>query len=282
VTDGGFLLGTHTFATAGDAHRRELAASQSLAVLHRVDVVNVAVPGATNDAGVLPLLRGLTRDAPAVTGRSGPGKPIVSDVLDLLAAEARRRGAARFGFVNGDIQVTQRAIDTIHARGEEAIAVSRVDYGGSLAGPERLLLHGVDMFVFAVDFWRRARHACRPYIVGEPTWDNVYASVALSHGHAVLLNREPLIRHERHTPGRASPFAQYLHVLAAADRFYFTQWCEYVAALEPLRAGGASEEEELALQRRFRRPRVVDRALDAARGALWRARYRSLYPIGTR
>jgi hypothetical protein len=105
----------------------------------------------------------------------------------------------------------------------------------------------------------------------------VYASILLAHADAVLLHRDPLLRHERHPAGdwRASPYARYLNYLAALDRPYFTLWATWHAELGKLRARGGTEREEMELQRQVfgRRPSVLDRAVQAARVAKAKARW---------
>lgn len=222
--------------------------------------------------GPVPALPALTLDAPGVTGRSGPRKPIVSEMLDVLAAEASRRGCRRMALVNGDICVREAAVDAIGALPHPAVALSRLDVGAGL--PDAMLLRGVDMIAFDVGFWRAERRRFRAYVLGEALWDNVYAAIVVCHG-GLLINREPLIAHERHPAGGASPFAQYGHQLATRDRAYFSRWCAYVAQAEQLRARGGTVPEEYALQRAIFRPpgRGAD-VVDALRAAWWSVRHR--------
>ncbi len=237
------------------------------------DAVNLRFADEPVATGPVPPLPALKLDAPRVTGRrGGPRKPIVTEMLDVLAAEAERRGCGRMALVNGDICVSQSAVDVAAARAELAMAVSRLDVGGGM--PDAMLLRGVDMFVFDVSFWRREARRYRAYILGEALWDNVYASIVVCHG-GVLINREPLISHERHPAGGDSPFARYGHLLATRDGAYFSRWCAYVAHAELLRSNGGTIAEEYALQRRiFTPPGAVALAADAARGAWWGLRHR--------
>jgi hypothetical protein len=262
----GLLLGT-SFSGRADAAARETQARASLAALQRsgiAEFVDLPFADEAPDGAVM-----LRRDAREISGVDGARKPLVSEMLDVLAAEADRRGLTRIGIVNGDIVVLPEAVTHDVACAAPAAAFSRTDVGDGL--PDRLLLYGVDMVVFDVPFWRRERRRFRPYILGEVTWDNVYAAVIVAHG-GVLLNRERLILHQRHPSHTAnSPYGPYLQVLAARDRFYFSRWCEYVARAEQLRARGGSLEEEFALQREvFRAPTLPAAAMDAARGSWWR------------
>jgi len=192
-------------------------------------------------------------------------------MFDALAADAERRGIARVAIVNGDIIVTTDAVRRIVESPHPAVAVARTDMGGG--EPEAPLLYGVDMIAVDVAFWRRERRRFRAYPLGETVWDNVYTAIVVAHG-GTLLNRSRLILHERHTPSRAnSPFAAYVHLLAARDRSYFTLWCIYADQAAALRARGGSEVDELALQRAiFQPPGMMAGVVDVGRAAWWRLR----------
>ena len=224
-------------------------------------------------AGPLEQRRVLRLDARSVSGARGARKPIVSEMLDALAAEAARRGVPRIGLVNGDIVVTPAAVERATATPRPALAFSRTDVDPG--GPESQLLYGADMFTFDVDFWRRRRRRFRAYILGEAVWDNVYAAVIACHG-GTLVNRERLILHPHHATGFLdSPYAPYVHLLAARDRSYFSLWCAYVARAETLRAAGGTPDEEEALQREvFTAPGLAAAAGDVARAIWWRAKRR--------
>ena len=265
------LLGTSVSGRPGESARREAAAQASLAALAGVECVNLSFHDDPPGDGILPQRRALKLDAPGVTGVPGPRKPVVSEMLDALAAEAAQRNIPRIGLVNGDIVVLPAAIDRIASFDRPAVAIGRTDVGGG--APEATLLHGIDMFVCDRDFWQKDRRRFRPYLLGETIWDNVYASIAACHGGA-MLNRERVILHERHpSVTRDSPFERYLHGLATRDRSYFTLWCTYVGRAESLRARGGSAEDDQALQREvFEVPSFANDALDLGRVAWWRAK----------
>jgi hypothetical protein len=255
----------------GETAQREAAAQAALAALAGADCVNLAFHDDPPAPGILPQRRALRQDGPGLSGVPGPRKPVVSEMLDVLAAEAAARGIPRIGLVNGDIIVLPAAVDRLASFDRPAAAIARTDVGGG--APEATLLHGIDMFVFDRAFWERERRRFRPYLLGETIWDNVYASIAACHGGAIL-NRERLILHERHDSATlGSPFGRYLHGLATRDRSYFTLWCTYVAEAESLRARDGSAEEERALQREiFSAPSVAADAIDLGRAAWWRAK----------
>jgi hypothetical protein len=205
----------------------------------------------------------------------------MSDLFDRLAELAEARGHRWFAYANSDISFTQAAIDAVlEGRYADGYAFCRMDYDRDTRRDVAMVTAGIDVFALAPSWWRENRHRFRAYIAGEVTWDNVYAALVLAHGDTVLLNREPLIRHERHAPADTanSPYGAYLNYLAALDRPYFTLWAIYYDRLIELRARGASVEEELALQREvFRhRPSPLAHAVQAARVLKARAKWQRL------
>ena len=265
------LLGTSTSGRGGDTGVREAEAERSLAALGRIQAVNVQFSDWPQGRGCIEVLRVLGRDARQVCGVDGPRKPLVTDILDALAAEAPRRDCTWIGLVNGDIVVTERGIDRLLATPFPAIAVARLDTGGDV--PDAMLLYGVDMVLMERNYWLRERRRFRDYILGDPVWDNVYASIIACHG-GVVLNREPLITHVRHESPKTSPYARYVHLLATRDGPYFSRWCEYVALAETLRARGGSQSEEMLLQRRVFVPPPAWSAVGAGiRSGWWRLRH---------
>jgi hypothetical protein len=267
------LIGT-SVSDRPDAAAREGAAQESLASVTaegEAQCLNLAFHDEPARTSRIEQLRALRRDASLVSKAKGPRKPIVSEMLDVLAAEAERRGIRRIGLVNGDIVVTPAVIQRATETPRPALGISRIETGAG--EPEALLLQGMDMFTFDVDFWRRERRRFRAYVLGEPVWDNVYAALIACHG-GDLVTRERLILHERHaTRFHDSPYARYVHRLATRDSSYFSLWCAYVSHAEALRARGGTREEEQGLQREiFRAPGFTAQAFDIARAAWWRAR----------
>jgi hypothetical protein len=79
---------------------------------------------------------------------------------------------------------------------------------------------------------RANRWRFRPYILGEACWDNVYAALLMCHGNGRLVNRDAVIRHEKHgTIWGDGAFAEYNSLLASFDARYFTLWATYHARL---------------------------------------------------
>lgn len=268
------LLGTSVSGRDG-AVAREAPAQASLAALTasgRATCINLRFHDDPSSASAaIAELPSLRLDARLASGAEGPRKPIVSEMLDVLASEAGRRGIRRIGIVNGDIVVTPEAIEVVAASSHGALAIARTDQGGD--APESLLRHGIDLFTFDTAFWQRERRRFRAYVLGEPVWDNVYAAMVACHGGAIL-SRAGLILHSRHPSAFSdSPYARYVQLLAARDSSYFSLWCEYVARIESLPPAAVTQPIDLALQRDvFRAPGLADAAVDVARAAWWRAR----------
>lgn len=271
------LLGVNAFPAPGEAGARQARALESWRALTGVRLANLQwadAPFAVDGFATHPVLAGDSRTA---SGRPGPRKPLVSEAFARLAEIAAREGCAWFGYANGDIHWTQAAVDLAGARGLEAVAFSRMDVDPESGRELEMVSAGVDAFVLSVAWWRRHRHRFRPYIGGEPVWDNVYAALVLRHARAELVNREPLVRHARHPAGdwRASPFSRYVAYLAALDRLDFTRWAVYHHHLLRLRERGAGADEERRLQRAvFRRAEPLSgRLLQGARALRARAAY---------
>lgn len=272
------LLGANAYAAQDeDAVRRQAAALASWRALAGVRPINLQWPGEAFEVDGFETHALLRADARTVSRRQGPRKPVVSEVFDRLAEVAGRYGARWIGYANSDIHVTQGAVDRVVREGRDGFAFSRMDFDGETGADVEMVTAGVDLLVVSAQWWRANRDRFRAYPAGEPVWDNVYTSIFLCHGRGHLLNREPLVRHERHEAGQwqASPYARYVNLLAALDRPYFTLWARYHHELLRLRERGAPEAEEMDLQYHVFRhaPSLADRAVQAGRVLKARARW---------
>ena len=269
------LLGTHAHPAAGEAARRQAAALGALAALRGVVRVNLQWPGEPVEAEGFETRAVLRGDSVRASGRPGVRKPLVRELFDRLCDAAEDAGARCFCFTNADIHVRQALVDRVLAEPRDGWAVSRMDFDGATGRELEVVTRGLDTFVVSTAWWRRNRRGFRPYVVGERLWDNVYAARLCAGGDAVVLNRGAWTLHERHpTAWMGSPFDAYTMMLVAHDRVAFSRWARYHHALEALRARGAGEAEEMALQRAAfgRRATARERAVEAA-GVL-RARLR--------
>lgn len=255
------LIGLQLFDGDAASNRRQRLAVDALVRQRDVQTVNLqfrdGAPCVVPEIETLPLL---TLDAAQVTGAAIRRKPITRELFDSLATLAAARGLDRFGFLNSDVIVTPQLFETIAADGavgavgadgHDAYAIARADVDDATIpdGAPVMLTAGHDMFVISVDWWRRESRRFRPYIVGEMGWDVVYTALLMCHANGRILNREPLLLHERHPPAwhADTPGARYNGMLAALDARYFSIWCRYWQALEAARAAGASGEDEARL-----------------------------------
>ena len=277
------LFGTQLYPTTADAFRRQQRAVSTLIDRSPLPPINLQFSDRRDVCEVdgCETVAILELDSNRITGRSGPRKPIVSELFTRLAELAVERHIRYFGFSNADILFTSAAIDRILCADHPAFLIARtdVDADGNL-NPEPLL-YGTDVFVVDASWWLAHQRRFRPYILGEGCWDNVYAAQLLSIAGGLLLNREPLVRHEAHpTTWHDSPFAEHNGYLAALDRMYFTRWVTYATRLEAIRRDarglGASDDELLLQEEIFRnwKPGLSDRLIQALRVAKLEARRR--------
>jgi hypothetical protein len=244
------LIGLSLFDGDAGAMERQAAACDALCELEGVEAVNVQFAhGASRQEPRLPTLAALHRDSTAVTCSAGRRKPIADEMFDVLASAAADRGHVYFAYINSDIIVTPALVGAVRRAGWNTYAVSRCDVGGDEG--DRIITAGLDMFVVSVEWWRRHRTRFRPYILGDPCWDNVYTAVMMCHSNGVVWNRDRLILHQSHATvwRHTTPTARYNGYLAALDARYFHLWSQYWHRLEALRAKGASESAEVDLAR---------------------------------
>jgi hypothetical protein len=244
------LIGLQLHEGDASATRRQQHAVEALGRLSGVDCLNVQFrnrrPVTHSEIETAALL---TRDSTSFTAANGRPKPLTLEMFDVLARTAARRGRRFFAYINSDIIVTPAALAAVRARGCQTHAISRSDVdhvdGDTAVRPP--LTAGVDMFVVDVDWWKRHRHRFRPYVIGDACWDNVYTAIMMCHSDGAILNREPLILHERHPVAwnAATPTAHYNGFLAALDARYFSLWATYWYRLEHARTHGPIDEEAL-------------------------------------
>jgi hypothetical protein len=246
------LIGLSAHPADADGTARQEQAGRQLMQLHDVQAVNLQFRnGPTTELAGIEMLPVLVQDSTVLAGPGRRSKPITRELFDVLASLASARGCRYFAYINADIIVRPDAIDAVKAGERETYAICRhdVDSVHDLRDASALLA-GIDMFVFSVEWWRRHRRRFRPYIVGDACWDDVYTAVMMCHSDGLILNRDPLILHERHPTAwhDATSSARYNGFLAALDARYFDLWCTYFKRLERARAAGASQEDERRLR----------------------------------
>ena len=271
------LLGVNAFDAPGDAGRRQAEALVTWRALDGVRLANLQWADDVFEVEGFATHAVLREDSRTASGRQGPRKPLVSEVFDRLAEIAAAEGCRWLGYANSDIHWSPGAVARVRGDELEAYAFSRMDFDPRTGADLEMVHAGIDAFVLSVEWWWRNRRRFRAYIGGEPVWDNVYAAIVLRHARSVLVNREPLLRHERHPAGdwRRSPYARYVACLAALDRLDFTRWAVYHHHLLQLRERGAGAAEEDRLRDEvFHAPDSVGaRLLQAARALKARLAY---------
>lgn len=276
------LIGIQLYDADPASARRQRQAVDALVALDGVQIVNLQFrtgPACTR-AGV-EVVAALERDSEAATGVRGRRRPLTKELFDVLARLAAERGLEYFAFINSDIIVTPEAMAVVRATGRQTYAISRTDVDDAScpdAPGAAILTAGQDMFVVAVSWWRRHGRRFRPYIVGEMCWDDVYTATMMCHSDGLLLNRDPLLLHERHPAvwHETTPAARYNGMLAALDARYFSIWCEYWQHLDSARAQGVSAEEEERLRDEWLvwRPSGLEATRQVVRTLRARLRYR--------
>jgi hypothetical protein len=244
------VLGTSFYDADPDTMRRQALAMDGLSALSGVVAVDLQWRDMPPRRPRIRTVPALHRDSTSVTRCAGRAKPIASDVFDALAQIADAEGARYFLFFNSDIVVTADAVRMVETGAHDGYAFARMDRDafGLDAG---VLLTGFDAFAFDTGWWRANRRRFRPYILGEPAWDNVYAAVMMCHADAAIVNRDAVIMHDIHpTGGGTGAFASYNGWLASLDARYFSFWARYHDQLVDARARGATEAEEQAIASR--------------------------------
>ncbi|HUX33200.1 MAG TPA: hypothetical protein VMV51_04950 [Gemmatimonadaceae bacterium] len=261
------LVGMNFYPATGDAGRRQDHAIAALRGLANVSVVNLQWPDAVFAVDGIPTVARLQRDSRTVSGCPGRRKPIISEMLQILATEAMARGCRQFLFANADIEITPAAIAEAARGATDGCVFVRTDLDPVTRAPLGVMRFGVDAFAFDVAWWQRHRKRFRAYIAGEPVWDNVYTAILLTHSNARFLDGEGLVLHERHeSPWRGSPFDDYTWYLAALDRPYFARWAAFHAELTQLAKTGPLDP---AAVRMLRERVFTPRALWRGRPLQW-------------
>ena len=246
------LIGLNAYPGDFDGVRRQEQAGRHLKRLRDVEAVNVqfrAGPASTlADIETQPVL---SQDSTVIAGPGRRRKPITRELFEVIGRLASARGHRYFAYINSDIMVRPEAVDAVNRGARETYAISRHDVDSADDTRDAVAMTaGIDMFVCSVDWWTRHRRRFRPYVVGDACWDDVYTAVMMCHSDGVILNRDPLILHERHPTAwnDATLSARYNGFLAALDAGYFDLWCTYFHRLEQARASGASEAVEQRLR----------------------------------
>ena len=275
--DPSVLVGVHAHPATGETARRQrdaLAANATLDGVRRVNLQFASSNAPPIDVDGFETLRALESDSNRVTGRSGPRKPIVSEMFDVLARRALEEGCAYFAYVNSDTALSQGALERIGAGGADAYLLARTDSGNGR--PPGILVSGMDGFAIDAFWWISNRWRFRPYLLGEPVWDCVYSAKLACHGRASFVYSLGALTHERHeTAWLSSPFAQYVQYLSTLDAPYFSLWCRYYDRLTREAEAGTELDGAAAIAAGtfVWRPSALARAVQASRRVKGWVRY---------
>jgi hypothetical protein len=245
------LIGINLYDGDVASNRRQQAACAALRRLSSVEALNVQFrTGPQTVAAGMETLAVLEQDSLGVCSAQGRRKPLTREIIDACATAAAARGHRYFAYINSDIIVMPAAVETVEREGRATYAMSRQDVDPVDGAPGPVMTAGLDMFAWSVDWWTRNRGRFRSYVVGDACWDNVYTAIMMCHSDGVILNRDPVIQHERHDAvwNLSSPTARHNGFMAALDARYFSLWCTYYKRLEQLRLNNGSAAEELKLR----------------------------------
>ena len=115
-----------------------------------------------------------------------------------------------FIFVNSDVILTRAIIKRIISEEPDCFACSRVDIQeldsfqqviDRDVSPIRYEIAGFDAFVFNTEWFRDNKELFQDYLIGQPCWDQVYATHMRIHGQSLFSNKfPPCCFHVQHAP----------------------------------------------------------------------------------
>jgi hypothetical protein len=233
------LIGTNTH---GRYTRQDiaLASYKHLAEQYDCEVVDVQFTDHTEqlyDVRTLPVLNRSSKDVTDGDKRL----PFVNDILNVLAT----REYDYFIYVNSDVILTNSIIKRIINEQPDCFACSRVDIQpvstfqqivDKQVEPIRYEIAGFDAFVFKTDWFRDNSHMFNDYLVGQPCWDQVYATIMRVFGSSRFANQfPPCCFHVKHDPtwqlDSKSPEQKFNHAsveLNPVDRMAFKMFDNYL------------------------------------------------------
>jgi hypothetical protein len=230
-----FVLGTNIYSATGEAMERMDTALESwrqldvpLRDLAFTDCITTPVAGFIQK-------HTLHRDSCSVTGTTGRRKPLVRDLFDGLWVAARESKCDYFVFSNADIILTPNFRDTVRQLNADSAYFTRFDLINTPSdSTSSLYVRGQDTYAVRTEWWGENRHRFRPYILGEPQWDNIYTTLFARHGHSMLFYDVTLCHHKVHAQHwqAATPFGRYNNDLRRRfDDMPFSMWVRYSAEI---------------------------------------------------
>jgi hypothetical protein len=191
------IIGSNTY---GEYHRQNVATDSwiYLSKIRNVEVVDVQFKDEEKEFAThyaIPTLFDLERSSLDIVAGSKK-LPFISDILNSIYQEAKKRGANHFIYTNSDVIINENLIKYISAENPTAVACSRLDIQhvkdfqqilDKKVTPVRYEIAGFDTFVFKTEWYENNSHLFADYLMGMPWWDQVYAAIMKIYG-----NNDPL------------------------------------------------------------------------------------------
>lgn len=198
------LIGTNTF---GRYDRQDVAVEswKYLSDVYDCDVMDVQFQDCGDPVYDIDTHAVLTRSSQDVI-KCDKRLPFVNDILNVLASGDHNY----FIYVNSDVILTKSIIKRVFNEQPDCFACSRVDIQpvssfqhviDKQVKPIRYEIAGFDAFVFKTEWFRANRHMFNDYFVGQPCWDQVYATIMRVFGGSHFGNQfPPCCFHVKHDP----------------------------------------------------------------------------------
>ena len=179
------ILGSNIF---GESHRQSVAIDSWLHLKdkHDLDVYNVQFIQPEYTDNRINTLNVLDRDSTSVTGGSKK-LPFVNDIFNSLA----HLDCDYFIYCNSDVIVNANLLKFINSNQPDCFACSRLDINNIKSfddvlnkqiQPIRYEIAGFDTFIFSRHWYKKHNSLFRDYLIGQPCWDQVYATIMKIYG----------------------------------------------------------------------------------------------------
>lgn len=179
------ILGSNLF---GNYHRQNVAIESWLHLNEQfdVDVYDVQFDDAEQVDSRLNTLKVLCRDSQQIT-KGDKRLPFINDIFNALS----RMECDYFIYCNSDVIVNSNLIKFIHDKQPACFACSRLDINNiesfdfvlnKQITPVRYEIAGFDAFVFSRHWYIEHESLFRDYLIGQPCWDQVYATIMKIYG----------------------------------------------------------------------------------------------------
>jgi len=233
------LIGTNTYKKY---KRQDIAIDSFIHLSDKYDCDIIDVQFADEDSSNYEIRTENILERSSLDVTSGDKKlPFVNDILNFLSVQ----DCDYFIYVNSDVILTNTIIKKIINEQPECFACSRVDIeevdsydcvSERNITPVRYEIAGFDAFVFKTKWFQDNSNLFQDYLVGQPCWDQVYATLMRIFGDSLFANNfPPCCFHIQHSPtwqiNREAPERIYNHKGAEErylDRLAFNIFDNYL------------------------------------------------------